>query len=161
VTASLYHSTNSFVVRWSMRSDSVAARVRRTYRASFCRSRPKKCLCAGQLATGLSDLPVAEVPCKHWAIGLPEVAEALASVVCLWNSAPEPCRGLSGVVPNQKRYDPSAPTAETNSHCSFDSFRTYVQHSSSSRTSFSSASPLPSSPAARLRVGPQSLEWYS
>jgi hypothetical protein len=37
----------------------------------------------GQLAAGLSDLPVAGIVFKNWAIGFPEVAEAFSLAVFL------------------------------------------------------------------------------
>jgi len=65
-----------------------------------------------QLATGLSDLPVAGVACKNWAIGFPEVAEALALLVSLRNSAPEASAGPGRTVSDYKRHDLPGPTAE-------------------------------------------------
>lgn len=67
----------------------------------------------GQLAAGLSDLPVAGVVFKNWAIGFPEVTEALALAVFLRNSAPEPCAGPSRTVPDDKRDDLPGPTAQS------------------------------------------------
>jgi hypothetical protein len=67
-----------------------------------------------QFATGLSDLPVAGVACKHWAIGLPEVAEAFSLAVALWYPAPEPGAGPGRAVSDHKRDDLPGPTAQSN-----------------------------------------------
>jgi hypothetical protein len=67
----------------------------------------------GQLAAGLSDLPVSWVLLEYWPIRLPEVAEALASAIALRNPAPEPSAGLCPTVSDNERYDLPGPTAKS------------------------------------------------
>ena len=87
---------------------------------------------------------------KHWAIGFPEVAEAPALPVAFRNPAPEPGAGLGRTVSDHKRYDLPGPSAEGHPELPLirslsDIFQhSSVQHSSSSRTSFSSAGRSPS-----------------
>jgi hypothetical protein len=66
-----------------------------------------------QLATGLSDLPMAGIVFKNWAIGLPEVAETSAFPVALRNPAPEPCAGFCRAVSDHKCDDLSSSTAQS------------------------------------------------
>ncbi|MCS3668034.1 hypothetical protein GGP50_002844 [Salinibacter ruber] len=74
---------------------------------------PEEPFDVGQLATGLSNLLVAGVACKNWAIGLPEVAEASSLPVTLRNPAPEPGAGFCRAVSDHKCDDLSSSTAQS------------------------------------------------
>jgi hypothetical protein len=75
---------------------------------------PEESFHVGHLTTGLSDLPVAGVARKHWAIGLPEVAEASALTVFLRNPAPEPSTGSGRTVSDHKCHDLPGSPAQSN-----------------------------------------------